>query len=131
MIPTMILYHGGGHGLAGLARELRSRCEDVIARQLLGAIPYPALAGIGNLYGAEVNFAPWSLNVEGVRVFDDYFRWYTGHRVYHVIVLAARKEGSLSDKLITVRAVDNYHAPGLGACGKWRGAGGFVFARLD
>lgn len=57
--------------------------EDVISREFLGVIPYPALAGVGNLYGAEVSFAPWSLNIEGVRVFDDYFRWYTGHRVYH------------------------------------------------
>ncbi|MFT4978185.1 MAG: hypothetical protein ACI8S6_004093, partial [Myxococcota bacterium] len=57
--------------------------EDVIARRLLDVIPYPALGGIGNLYGAELSVAPWSINVEGVRVFDDYFRWYTGHRIYH------------------------------------------------
>ena len=56
--------------------------EDVIARRL-GPIPYPALAGIGNLYGVEASVAPWSVNVELTRVLDDYFRWYTGHRVYH------------------------------------------------
>ena len=56
--------------------------EDVIGREALG-IPYPALAGVANLYGGEVGVGPWALTLEGVRAFDDYFRWYTGHRIYH------------------------------------------------
>lgn len=56
--------------------------EDVIARKTLG-IPYPALAGVANLYGGELVRGPWALTVEGTRVLDDYFRWYTGHRIYH------------------------------------------------
>jgi hypothetical protein len=56
--------------------------EDVIARKSLG-IPYPALAGVANLYGGEVGLGPWALTVEGTRALDDYFRWYTGHRIYH------------------------------------------------
>jgi len=46
-------------------------------------IPYPSLAGIANFYGAEVGIGPWLVMVESARVLDDYFRWYTGHRVYH------------------------------------------------
>ncbi|MFT5683481.1 MAG: hypothetical protein ACI8RZ_004413 [Myxococcota bacterium] len=56
--------------------------EDVIARKSLG-IPYPALAGVANLYGGEVGVGPWAVTVEATRALDDYFRWYTGHRVYH------------------------------------------------
>ncbi|MCB9777316.1 MAG: hypothetical protein H6742_01965 [Alphaproteobacteria bacterium] len=56
--------------------------EDVIAREL-GPIPYPSLAGVGNLFGAEVAAGPLVLTVEHARLLDDYFRWYTGHRVYH------------------------------------------------
>ena len=56
--------------------------EDVIARDILG-IPAPALAGVANLLGAELAAGPWQLTVEGSRILDDYFRWYTGHRVYH------------------------------------------------
>lgn len=56
--------------------------EDVRAVQSAG-IPYPSLAGVGNLYGGEVKTGRLALTVEHVRVLDDYFRWYTGHRVYH------------------------------------------------
>ncbi|MDP6932438.1 MAG: capsule assembly Wzi family protein [Myxococcota bacterium] len=56
--------------------------EDVIARELLG-VPVPSLAGVANLGGMELVRTPWTLTVEGARVLDDYFRWYTGHRVYH------------------------------------------------
>ncbi|MCK6503150.1 capsule assembly Wzi family protein [Myxococcota bacterium] len=56
--------------------------EDVIARDL-GGLPYPSLAGIGNLFGAEAVAGPLVLSVEHARLLDDYFRWYTGHRVYH------------------------------------------------
>lgn len=56
--------------------------EDVIARRNLG-VPAPALAGVANLYGAEALAGPLGVNVELARILDDYFRWYTGHRVYH------------------------------------------------
>ena len=56
--------------------------EDVIARQL-GPIPVPSLAGVANLYGAEVAVGSVLVTVEGARLLDDTFRWYTGHRVYH------------------------------------------------
>lgn len=56
--------------------------EDVIARRFSG-IPYPSLAGVGNLLGLELASGDWSLVLEGHRLLDDYFRWYTGHRVYH------------------------------------------------
>lgn len=56
--------------------------EDVIARDL-GGLPYPSLAGVGNLFGAEVVAGPLVLSAEHTRLLDDYFRWYTGHRVYH------------------------------------------------
>ena len=56
--------------------------EDVIARQL-GPIPMPALAGIANLWGAEVGVGSLTFNGEWARVLDDQFRWYTGHRIYH------------------------------------------------
>ncbi|MFH1467339.1 MAG: capsule assembly Wzi family protein [Pseudomonadota bacterium] len=56
--------------------------EDVIARKLLG-VSVPSLAGVANLWGAEAAAGRWVLTYEGARVFDDYFRWYTGHRVYH------------------------------------------------
>ena len=56
--------------------------EDMIVRHL-GALPYPSLAGVGNLFGVEILADPWSASVEGARLLDDYFRWYTGHRVYH------------------------------------------------
>ena len=78
--------------------------EDVIARRSLG-IPYPALAGVANLYGARLTAGPWSLTAEGTRVLDDYFRWYTGHRVYH--------DGFTQDGL------SMGYAPGGDAMGLW------------
>lgn len=56
--------------------------EDVIGRKDLG-IPYPALAGIANVYGVEAAAGPMTATVEYARLMDDYFRWYVGHRVYH------------------------------------------------
>jgi hypothetical protein len=56
--------------------------EDVIARDVLG-VPLPSLAGVANLFGAEIASGPLSVTVETSQVFDDTFRWYTGHRVYH------------------------------------------------
>ena len=56
--------------------------EDVIARKL-GPIPYPSLAGVGNLYGAAVRVKGFEATVEYTALLDDYFRWYIGHRVYH------------------------------------------------
>lgn len=56
--------------------------EDVIKREI-GSLPYPALAGVGNLYGLEVAAGPVTLSGEYSRLMDDYFRWYVGHRVYH------------------------------------------------
>ncbi len=56
--------------------------EDVIGRQL-GPIPYPSLAGVGNLYGGAVKVGPIVVTGEYTRLLDDYFRWYVGHRVYH------------------------------------------------
>lgn len=48
-----------------------------------GAVPIPRLAGVANLFGAELSAGPLVLNLEYARLMDDYFRWYTGHRVYH------------------------------------------------
>ena len=56
--------------------------EDVIGREV-GPIPYPSLAGVANIYGAEIAGGPLSANVEFSRLMDDTFRWYVGHRVYH------------------------------------------------
>ncbi len=56
--------------------------EDVIGRKL-GPVPYPSLAGVGNLYGVDVKVAPIIVTGEYTRLMDDYFRWYVGHRVYH------------------------------------------------
>ncbi len=56
--------------------------EDMILRDA-GPIEYPALAGVGNLYGGEVSLKPLVLTGEYSRLMDDYFRWYVGHRVYH------------------------------------------------
>lgn len=56
--------------------------EDVIARETWG-IPYPSLAGVANLFGAELGLGDWTFSAEGARILDDTFRWYTGHRVYH------------------------------------------------
>jgi hypothetical protein len=56
--------------------------EDIIAAESFG-IRYPSLAGIANLYGAELAAGDVLIAAEGARIFDDYFRWYTGHRVYH------------------------------------------------
>lgn len=56
--------------------------EDVIKRYT-GPIPYPALAGVANLYGAEVAVGPLVVTGEHARVLDDTFRWYVSHRVYH------------------------------------------------
>lgn len=56
--------------------------EDVIERRI-GPLPYPSLAGVGNLYGGEVKVSMVTVTVEYTRLLDDYFRWYVGHRVYH------------------------------------------------
>lgn len=56
--------------------------EDVIGRKL-GSVTYPALAGVGNLFGGEIASGPAVITVEYARLMDDYFRWYVGHRVYH------------------------------------------------
>lgn len=56
--------------------------EDVIARESLG-LPYPSLAGVANLFGAEIGAGPLTVSAEGARLLDDVFRWYTGHRIYH------------------------------------------------
>ncbi len=56
--------------------------EDMIVRNL-GGLKYPALAGVANIYGIEAAAGPLVLTVEKTRILDDYFRWYTGHRVYH------------------------------------------------
>lgn len=56
--------------------------EDVIGKEWQG-VPYPSLAGVGNLGGGELAVGPVLLTVEGARMLDDTFRWYTGHRVYH------------------------------------------------
>jgi hypothetical protein len=56
--------------------------EDMILRQT-GSIKLPALAGVGNLFGAEIAVGPLTFTGEYSRLMDDYFRWYVGHRVYH------------------------------------------------
>lgn len=56
--------------------------EDVIAREAAG-LPYPSLAGVANLIGAEASAGPLVLSLEYARILDDTFRWYLGHRVYH------------------------------------------------
>jgi hypothetical protein len=56
--------------------------EDVIERKL-GPLPYPALAGVANLYGGELAVGPVVATGEYARLMDDTFRWYVGHRVYH------------------------------------------------
>ncbi|RME27655.1 MAG: hypothetical protein D6798_04090, partial [Deltaproteobacteria bacterium] len=56
--------------------------EDIIGLEV-GGVPYPSLAGVANLYGVELGAGPLGLSFEGARILDDYFRWYTGHRVYH------------------------------------------------
>lgn len=56
--------------------------DDMIV-QRLGPLPLPSLAGIGNLFGAELGWGPLVASVEYSRLMDDYFRWYQGHRIYH------------------------------------------------
>jgi len=56
--------------------------EDVIGREIL-SIPVPALAGVANMYGVELGLGQWLVQMEVTEVMDDYFRWYTGHRIYH------------------------------------------------
>ncbi len=56
--------------------------EDVIALSV-GPIPYPSLAGVANLRGAEVAVDHFVFTVEWARLMDDYFRWYVNHRIYH------------------------------------------------
>ena len=56
--------------------------EDMIVRKL-GDVPYPALAGVANLYGGELSMGPVVATGEYARLMDDAFRWYVGHRVYH------------------------------------------------
>jgi hypothetical protein len=71
-----------GHDEAGLSLWWEYGAEDVIAQESLG-IPYPSLAGVANLGGAELGWGPWSLVAERAELLDDYFRWYSGHRIYH------------------------------------------------
>ena len=73
---------GMGFGLDYLEVYTQYGGEDIIAREL-GPIPVPALAGIANLWGAELGVGALTLNGEWARVLDDRFRWYTGHRIYH------------------------------------------------
>jgi hypothetical protein len=56
--------------------------EDVILRSI-GPIPVPALAGVANLYGAQVSGDRWWVLAERAVLMDDLFRWYVGHRIYH------------------------------------------------
>jgi hypothetical protein len=56
--------------------------EDMIIREV-GGVSVPSLAGVANLYGGEVGAKGFVLTVERAEIFDDVFRWYTGHRVYH------------------------------------------------
>jgi len=73
---------GGRLGLRYLDLWIEYAGEDVIAARL-GSVPYPSLAGVANLRGAELAVDRLMLTVEWARLMDDYFRWYTGHRVYH------------------------------------------------
>lgn len=57
--------------------------EDMIVQDDLG-FDLPSLAGIGNQYGAELAMGPVVVSGEYTRLMDDYFRWYVGHRVYHL-----------------------------------------------
>lgn len=56
--------------------------DDMIVRRV-GSVPYPTLAGVGNLVGGELAAGAWRAGVEWVRLQDDTFRWYTTHRIYH------------------------------------------------
>lgn len=56
--------------------------DDMIVGSL-GPLPLPSLAGVGNLFGAELGWGPLVATVEYSRLMDDYFRWYRGHRIYH------------------------------------------------
>ena len=56
--------------------------EDIIALRA-GPIPYPSLAGVANLRGAEVAVSQAVFTVEWARMMDDLFRWYVNHRIYH------------------------------------------------
>ncbi len=56
--------------------------EDMILREMAG-VSVPSLAGVANLYGGEVGAQGFVLTVERAEIFDDVFRWYTGHRIYH------------------------------------------------
>ncbi|MCB9763774.1 MAG: hypothetical protein H6739_28655 [Alphaproteobacteria bacterium] len=56
--------------------------DDMIVRRF-GPIPRPSLAGVANLFGAEVSAGPVAVTAEYARLLDDTFRWYRGHRVYH------------------------------------------------
>lgn len=55
--------------------------EDIIAREWAG-LPYPSLAGVANVYGAEACVGDLLGTIEFSRVFDDYYRWYLKHRIY-------------------------------------------------
>jgi hypothetical protein len=57
--------------------------EDLIVRERR-VLPVPELAGIANLGGAEIAAGAWTLTAEAARLQDDTFRWYVGHRVYHL-----------------------------------------------
>ncbi len=56
--------------------------EDIVGAEFEG-VPYPSLAGVSNQRGAMVIIDRLHATVEWSRFMDDYFRWYTGHRVYH------------------------------------------------
>jgi hypothetical protein len=56
--------------------------EDLVVNRL-GGLPVPSLAGVANLGGAELSLGHWLVDAEAARILDDYFRWYTGHRIYH------------------------------------------------
>ncbi len=56
--------------------------EDMIVRSI-GPLPSPSLAGVANLYGAQVSGERWWVLVERAVLMDDLFRWYVGHRIYH------------------------------------------------
>ncbi|MBN1336907.1 MAG: hypothetical protein JXB39_13195 [Deltaproteobacteria bacterium] len=56
--------------------------EDLVMREI-GGVSVPSLAAVAFLYGLEAQLGPWRVTAEQARIFDDTFRWYTHHRVYH------------------------------------------------
>jgi hypothetical protein len=73
---------GGEQVVDYLELYLQYGGEDLIGREILG-VPVPALAGVANLYGAELGMGALVIDLEHARILDDRFRWYTGHRIYH------------------------------------------------